>query len=159
MACLGLNKYINLQPVNSKTRFTKTDIKHKAFVKRVTDNSLTVTIMNQSACVSCHAKGACTIADVQEKEIEINNFTRSYFPGQEVTIIFQESQGFKALFYGYILPFILVFLTLVVSISVTQNEAVSGLLSLAVLIPYFTVLYFFRHGLEKVFKFELEERG
>lgn len=118
-----------------------------------------VTILNESACSSCHAKGACSVSDFQEKEIEINNFKRAYLPGEEVVVVFQESQGFKALIYGYLLPFILVMLTLIVSSSVTNNEAASGLLALAILIPYYITLYFFRHLLKKVFKFEVEERG
>lgn len=136
-----------------------TDIKHKAFVKEVTGDSMTVTILNQSACSTCHAKGACNMSDVQEKEIEISNFIHSYTPGDEVTVLFQESQGFKALFYGYMLPFIIVLFTLILMFSITGNEAVSGLLSLATLIPYYTAVYFFRHNLKKVFKFEVEERG
>jgi sigma-E factor negative regulatory protein RseC len=136
-----------------------TDIRHKAFVKEVDSGSMKVTILNESACSSCHAKGACSVSDFQEKEIEINNFKRAYLPGEEVVVVFQESQGFKALIYGYLLPFILVMLTLIVSSSVTNNEAASGLLALAILIPYYITLYFFRHLLKKVFKFEVEERG
>lgn len=118
-----------------------------------------VTIINQSACSTCHSKSACTVADFQDKEIEINYFTRSYSPGQEVTILFRESQGFTALLYGYVLPFILILVTLIIAISITDNELVGGLLALAILIPYYTTLYFFRHLLKKVFKFELEENS
>ena len=99
------------------------------------------------------------MADYQDKEIEINHFTKHYVPGQEVTILFRESQGFKALVYGYVLPFILVLLTLIVATSVSDNELIGGLLALAILIPYYTTLYFFRHLLKKVFKFELEENS
>jgi sigma-E factor negative regulatory protein RseC len=135
----------------------KTDIRHKGFVKEIRDNSLFVNIVNESACSACHAKGVCNVADYQNKEIEITNFTGIYSTGQEVTIIFQESKGFTALFFGYILPFLVVLLALITAISVTGNELTSGLFSLAVLIPYYITLYFFRHYLKKVFKFELEE--
>ena len=88
----------------------------KAFVKEVSENSLIANIVNQSACSTCHAQGACTVADFQEKEIEITSFSKKYTPGQEVTVIFQESQGFTALFYGYVLPFILVLVTLIIAL-------------------------------------------
>lgn len=147
-----------MQSVNYKNhKKTKENIKHKAFVKEVTDTTLIVTIVNQSACSACHAKGACTVADFQEKEIEINSFSKSYNPGDEITVLFQESQGFTALFYGYILPFILVLVTLIIATAFSGNELVSGLLSLAILIPYYITLHFFRHLLKKVFKFEVEE--
>lgn len=138
-------------------RNTKTEIKHKGFVKEVSENSLIVNIVNQSACSTCHAQGACTVADFQDKEIEISHFTKEYTPGQEVTIVFKESQGFTALFYGYVLPFLLVFATLIIMTSISDNELLAGLIALAVLIPYYTTLYFLRHLLKKVFKFELEE--
>ncbi|MCK3683275.1 SoxR reducing system RseC family protein [Maribellus sp. YY47] len=136
---------------------TTTDIRHKGFVKAVNNSSLIVTIINQSACSSCHAQGACTVADYQDKEIEITDYKGDYKVGQEVTILFKESKGFAALLWGYIVPFLFVMLTLIVMQSVTGNELQSGLISLAILIPYYITLYFFRHLLKKIFKFELEE--
>jgi len=118
---------------------------------------MTVTITSESACAACHAKGVCTVADFQEKEIEISQTQGNYAPGQQVTVLFRESDGFTALFYGYILPFLLVLFTLIGIFSLTNNEVLSGLLALGILIPYYTTLYFFRHYLKKVFKFEVEE--
>lgn len=131
-------------------------IKHKAFVKKVTDSSLTVSILNESACASCHAKGACSMADVREKEIEIGCYDGHFTPGQEVSVLLQETLGFKALLYGYILPFLLVLSVLIILFSVTNNEVFAGLTAMGTLIPYYIVLYFFRSALKKIFKFELE---
>ncbi|WP_172594536.1 SoxR reducing system RseC family protein [Mariniphaga sediminis] len=134
-------------------------IRHKGFVKRVTDSSLIVSIVNQSACSTCHANGVCSVADYQEKEIEIPSKGMHYSTGQEVTVLFHESAGFKALFYGYLLPFLIVFLTLIITFFGTNNEILAGLIALGTLVPYYTTLYFFRHYLKKVFKFEVEENG
>jgi positive regulator of sigma E activity len=123
----------------------------------VNGDTMTVTITSESACAACHAKGVCTVADFQEKEIEISQTQGNYAPGQQVTVLFRESDGFTALFYGYILPFLLVLFTLIGIFSLTNNEVLSGLLALGILIPYYTTLYFFRHYLKKVFKFEVEE--
>jgi sigma-E factor negative regulatory protein RseC len=118
---------------------------------------LIVNIVNQSACSSCHAKGACSVADYQDKEIEITHFTKQYSVGQQVNVIFQESKGFTALIWGYVFPFFLVLFTLIAALEITGNELKSGILSLVILIPYYITLYFFRHLLKKVFKFEVEE--
>lgn len=126
-------------------------------MKEVRGSSLVVNIVNQSACSSCHAQGACTVADFQEKEIEIHNFKNSYSPGESVTVIFRETQGFTALFFGYILPFVLVLVTLIVALEIFNNELTGGITALAILIPYYIVLWFFRHSLKKVFNFEVEE--
>lgn len=145
--------------MNSNSREYRNVIKHKAFVKEVSESTLTVSILNQSACASCHANGACTMADVREKEVEIRRSMINYSPGQEVTVIFQESLGFRALIYGYIIPFLLVLSILITTFNVTGNEVIAGLSALGALIPYYLVLYFFRGFLKNVFKFELEESG
>ena len=159
MSITGSHKYLNLQPVNSRNyKILSSDIKHSGFVKEVKGSSLIVNIINQSACSSCHAQGACSVSDFQDKEIEVANVGGFYSPGQEVTVVFKESQGFTALFYGYILPFVLVLLTLIIAVSLSNNELTGGLLALAILIPYYITLYFFRHLLKKVFNFEVEEK-
>lgn len=134
-------------------------VKHPGIVKEVREKYLLISILNQTACSSCHSSGACSVADMKEKEIEITEFSRSYTPGQQVTILFKESSGFYALFLGYILPFIILFLTLIISLKITHNEGISGIISLLILIPYYITLYFFRHLLKKMFKFEIEELG
>ncbi len=133
------------------------EIRHKGFVKTVNSDKMIVTIVNQSACSTCHAKGACTVSDYQDKEIEINEFSGNYQPGQEVTVVFKESKGFGALLWGYVLPFIVVLITLIVVLEITDDELKAGLISLTMLIPYYTTLYFLRHHLKKIFKFEVEE--
>ena len=128
-------------------------------MRAIKGSSLIVTIVNRSACSGCHAKGACTVADFQEKEIEVTGFSGTYKTGDEVTILFKQSKGFTALIWGYVLPFFLVLATLIVSLEITGDELRSGLLSLFVLVPYYITLYFFRHLLKKVLKFELEENA
>jgi sigma-E factor negative regulatory protein RseC len=57
-----------------------------------------------------------------------------------------------------VLPFILVLVTLIITVSAFENELIGGLLALAILIPYYIAIYFFRHLLKKVFTFEVEEK-
>lgn len=128
---------------------------HAGIIQEVSANKLTVIIVNASACSSCHAKGACLASDMKEKQIEIYHFSGNYHTGQQVNIVGRTSQGFKAAFYGYILPFMLVFTTLIISVSITNNEGLSGLLSLAILIPYYAALYIFRNKIKSSFKFEI----
>jgi positive regulator of sigma E activity len=132
-------------------------LRHTGIVKQVTPTSLVVSIINQSACSGCHAKGACSVADVQEKDIEITNFRKDYTPGTMVTVIFRESSGFRALFLGYVLPFLILLTTLIIVIELTGNEVYGGLISLAMLVPYYFALYLSKDKLKKIFTFELEE--
>ncbi len=69
----------------------------------------------------------------------------------------KKSLGFKALFLGYILPFLLLVITLFTSLTITKNEGLAGLLSVGVLLPYYLGLYFFRKKISNTFIFEIEE--
>jgi hypothetical protein len=64
--------------------------------------------------------------------------------------------GLKALLYGYLVPFLLVLMTLTIVFAFTRNEILAGLLSLGTLFPYYTILYSLRHYFKKVFKFKLD---
>ncbi len=128
---------------------------HEGIIREISENKLTVAIINASACSSCHAKGACLASDMKEKEIEIVHFSGEYRVGQQVNIAGSTSQGYKAAFYGYVFPFVLVLATLLISVSLTKSEGFAGLLSLAILIPYYAVLYFFRNKLKNSFEFEI----
>jgi sigma-E factor negative regulatory protein RseC len=132
-------------------------LKHTGVVKEITPTSLIVSIINQSACSACHAKGACSISDTQQKEIEITSYRNHYEPGSHVTVIFRESSGFKALLLGYILPFILLVTVLIVAIEITGNEITGAFISLGILVPYYIILYLSKDKLRKAFTFELEE--
>jgi sigma-E factor negative regulatory protein RseC len=133
-------------------------IEHTGYIEKVFSGHIQVRIINESACASCHAKGACNAADMKEKIIDVNAV--GYFdlkPGQKVIIQGQKSLGLKASFLAYILPFILVFITLFTCYSITQNEAISGIASLAILIPYFIGIKVFSQKIKKNFSFTLKE--
>lgn len=128
---------------------------HPGIVQEISKNKITVAIVSASACSACHAKGACLASDMVEKEIEIFHFSEEYHTGQHVNIIGRTSQGYKAVYYGYVLPFLLVFITLILSIWVTGSEGLAGILSLAILIPYYIALYFLRNKIRSSFEFEI----
>ena len=132
------------------------EISHKGVIKKLSKEGIIVGIISESACASCHAKGACTAADVKDKEIEISHYEGEFHEGQQVLVVGKTSQGFRALFYGYLLPFLLLLAILIISTNITSNEGLSGLLSLGVLVPYYLVLYLFRNKLKKTFGFEIK---
>ncbi len=131
-------------------------ISHTGIIKKLSDKTIIVNIINESACASCHAKGACSAADMKDKEVEIHSFEGDYTVGQHVTIVGKTVQGFKALFLGYLLPFIIVLSILIISTALNASESTSGLLALGSLIPYYFVLYLFRNRLKKTFEFEIK---
>jgi len=102
-------------------------------------------------------QGMCSVSDVDKKEIEvINNRNNPFKSGDKVEVSFSKTSGPKALFLGYILPFLLVLTTLLITFQITGDEAVSGLSSLAILFPYYFGLFTFRSKLKREFAFRLK---
>lgn len=130
-------------------------INHKGIVQGIGNNSVIVSIISATSCSGCHAEGQCTLSGKQEKTIEV---TGSYnvTPGESVTILMQKSMGFAALLYGYLLPLISVIAMLILLSSLGTPELASGLLSLAILIPYYIILFLFRKKIGKKFTFSLK---
>lgn len=131
------------------------NITHQGIIESIENNLIKVRIVNLSACAACHAKGACSASDQEEKIIDVISNGKIYKVGQVVTISSKMENGLKALFYGYVLPFILVFLTLILLTILSFSETLAGIIALGILIPYYVVLYLFRQQLEKKFTFEI----
>ena len=132
------------------------EISHEGIVKKILGNKIIVTIVSQSACSMCAAKGMCSASDLQDKDIEIDNYSETFHTGQKVLVIGTISQSMKALFYGYILPFILVIAVLIISMQITGEEGLSGILSIGILAPYYLMLYLFRKNLKQSFNFKIK---
>jgi positive regulator of sigma E activity len=130
-------------------------INHKGVVQIIGNNSVIVSITAATACSGCHAEGQCSISGKEEKTIEV---TGSYnvSKGDNVTILMQKSMGFTALLLGYLLPLFLVVIMLILLNSLGVKELISGLSSIAVLIPYYIMLFLLRKKISKKFTFTLK---
>ena len=131
-------------------------ITHNGIIKDIDDSYYYVSIIAQSACVSCQVKGACNVNDMQEEIIEVPvSGNRMYKVGDSVEILMGKSMGKRAVFLGYILPFIVLFATLIISLNIFDDEGIAGLLAFGILIPYYFVLYLLKDKLRNSFEFRL----
>ena len=133
------------------------DIKHQGIVREVDEKQIYVSIITQSACASCQVKGVCNVTEISEEIVEITKYPgMDYKVGDKVNVAMQKSLGTRAVFLGYILPFLILLFTLILTFSLTGKEGLSGLIALGILIPYYWVLYSIRHQLKKTFTFRIE---
>lgn len=130
-------------------------INHEGIVQKVDDKSVIISISVASACSGCHAEGSCSLSGKEEKTIEVSG-KYNVKPGDLVTILMKQSIGYTALLLGYLLPLVSIIITLIVLISLNFPELYAGLISIAILIPYYTVLYFFRNRINRNFTFTLK---
>jgi len=136
---------------------SKYTIIHPGIIHKIENDKIIVNIIAQSACASCHAKGMCSISDLEEKSIEVlKKSGKNYKTGEKVNVAMESSLGTKAVMIGYVIPFLIVLISLIILTIITNNEGFAGLISLVLLIPYYFGVYFHRDKLKKTFTFKIQ---
>lgn len=132
-------------------------VTHSGTVQEIKDGKAFISVITKSACISCEIKGSCTLSDVKEKIIEVElkngqNFER----GKVVSVEMKQTTGIWAVLLGYFFPFLMVLGGLIVFTVAGLGQGTVGLLSLALLIPYYLMLYLFRSAIRMRFTFRVE---
>ena len=94
--------------------------------------------------------GKTTLVDAMFKQSGL------FREGQEVVVAMKKSLGGKAVFLGYLLPFLLLIGVLITVLTLSGDEGIAGLSAIGILIPYYLVLYLLRDRLKKTFSFSIE---
>ena len=132
-------------------------ISHEAIVESRGKSRISLIITGNPACTSCHAKSSCSISGDKEKRLSIPHRGSIVETGDKVRVTLSQSLGFRALFLGYVLPFLLILAILLIMSLITDNELLTGLASLGVLLPYFIFLRFFRDRIDRKFIYQLSK--
>lgn len=140
------------------TTSSKQQVSHPGVVDEVGRNVLRVRILSASACASCHVKGACNMAEMEEKLIDIpHENPEQYKIGQQVDVLMNLSAGTRAVMLGYVVPMLILVFTLILALILTGEEGSAGLIALASLIPYYLVLWLRRDQIRKKTHFFLRD--
>ena len=129
-------------------------IKHQGIVENINGSHLQVRIIQTSACAACSIKGHCTSADTKEKLIDVIDEQASrYRCGDQVWVMGELRMGAQAVLYAFVLPFLLVVGALFAFMAMWSDELLSALSALALLIPYYYILWLNRSRLKRKFSF------
>ncbi len=134
-------------------------IEHAGVIHQIDGRHIRVQILQESACSSCHAKGACSAADMKDKFVDIESDGSDYKVGEQVTLYGQSSMGLFAVLLAFVIPFLIILLTLFILKNYIDNEAISGSIALGTLLPYFIILSFFNSRLKSKLKFQIKKNG
>ncbi|NMB05712.1 MAG: SoxR reducing system RseC family protein [Bacteroidales bacterium] len=133
-------------------------ITHKGIIEKINGKKITVRILQQSACSSCHAKGACTSADSKEKFVDIADHSGQFTLHEQVIIEAKESIGYKAVFWAFMLPLLILIAMLVLTTNIWHfSETEAALSSLLALAPYYLLLYLMRNYMAHTFQFSIKK--
>ena len=133
-------------------------IYHPGVVRSVNGNYVKVEIIDNTACTTCEISGSCEVSGFHDKIVDIKTL-ESFRPGDRVTVIMTEKQGMMASFFGYILPFILVFLVFFLVSRETENELYIGLSGLGILVPYYLILYLLKKHFKNKLAFKVKKQN
>lgn len=132
-------------------------VEHRGIVESITDKIVRVGFVSHAACSSCHAKGVCSVSEVESKYVEVKTTVSNWEIGETVLILLEKKLGFKALWFGYVLPLIVMLAGMIICYAVTGKDGLAGLVALGLLIPYYSLLYIFRGHLKNTFQFTLKK--
>ena len=133
-------------------------IKHSGIVDQVEDGCVRVRILQSSACSGCKVASHCNAAETKEKLVEVMGAdANSYRVGDHVVVSTDTAVGFRGSLYGYLLPLVVMVVTLVAVVATTHSEGAAALSALGVRIPYYIILYFFRGKLKNKLQFAIEQ--
>ncbi|MDO4780389.1 MAG: SoxR reducing system RseC family protein [Bacteroides sp.] len=132
-------------------------IEHSGIIQRIERGKVYVLIEQKSACSSCSANKYCSSSEKTNKIIDVECVdAERYNVGDRVNVVATLSMGRKAVLLAFIVPFLILIVSLFGLMAFTNDEIVSGLLSILFLVPYYIYLWFKRYTMKKSFVFTLK---
>ena len=125
-------------------------IKHAGVVDGVEGECVRVRILQSSACSACKVAAHCNASETKEKIIDVMDADASHYQkGDRVMVVADTA-------VGYLLPLILMVVTLVGVLAATHSEGLAAVSALGILMPYYVLLFLMRNKLRNRLSFSLE---
>jgi len=128
-------------------------IEYRGVITAIRSGILQVEVRDATPCESCSAQSSCCMSGSREKRVEIPFTSGDYRLGDEVTIVGKASMEFKAVFIAFVLPLILILVTLLIGSSMGADERRAALISFVGLVIYFLGIFLLRDRIKGTFTF------
>lgn len=132
-------------------------IRHSGVVESIEEGCVHVRIVQTSSCAACKVAGYCNAAESKEKMIDVYcDAVADYKVGQQVTVSTSGQVAVKALLWAFGVPFVLLLAMLILVLLLTANEGWAALGALAILVPYYAILWLLRDKMREQLAFTIE---
>lgn len=128
-------------------------IVHQGFVTGVKNNVAHVQLFERTECHDCRIKEFCGVTDEDRSHFDVPQSNLRV--GDEVVLDVKPSTGFKAMFWAYFFPFLLMLAILIIGQMAGIEDRWNGLMALIILIPYFFSLSRFKRLLKSQLHIEV----
>lgn len=132
-------------------------INHEGIVTSTGNGKVSVRITQAAACATCKIAGHCNASEQQEKTIEVyTDDAQHYHVGESVKVSTDAHTGHRAVWLGYGIPLVLMVVTLFLVRLLSGSDGAAALSAIAILIPYYILLYLFRARIAQKVKFNID---
>ena len=133
---------------------------HSGVIKSIGVDCLYVEIMQALACADCRVAENCHASEAKVKMVDVYcRDVARYHVGERVIVSTTSQVGLMAMLYAYLFPLIVLMTTLILVRICTRSDGWAALSALAILIPYYIVLYLFRERIKEQVHFNIEQES
>lgn len=133
------------------------EISHSGRIVKIDSKLITVEIISESACASCHAAALCGMSEAKSKLVDVPS-ELGYSVGEEVWINMKKTMGMKAVAVAYVYPLFVLVAALLICIAAGVAELSSGLIAIGTVALYYFVIYLLRGKLKNEYTFYIKKK-
>ena len=131
-------------------------LQHRGVVIAVAVDAVTVSVMSQSACAGCHAKGICGESGAERVIRVVTPRASEYSVGDRVVVaLLKHSMAMSSVVWGYMIPLVVLLVALFGCVALGLSEGVSALTSIVAVAIYYAGLYLIRKLFERKIEFTI----
>ena len=133
---------------------TEDTICKEGIVRAIHGDQIEVEITISSACSECHAKSICIPSDHKRETVLAQSLYSEHFEsGEKVQLVLKGSAGNKAVVLAYLLPFVVLMITLFGTYAITKSELAGVIVSVFFVVIYYIILKTQNKKIEQQFHF------
>ena len=131
-------------------------LQHRGVVTSVEAQAVTVSVMAQSACAGCHAKGICGESGAERIIVVKTSKASEYSVGESVVVALQrQSMALASVVWGYVVPLVVLLAVLFGCVALGLSDGVAALSTIAAVAVYYVGLYLARRVFERKIEFTI----
>ncbi len=131
-------------------------LQHRGVVTRVEAQTVVVSVVAQSACAGCHAKGICGESGAERVIVVKTSNASEYSVGESVVVALQrQSMALVSVVWGYVVPLVVLLAVLFGSVSLGLSDGIAALSTILAVVIYYVGLYVARRVFERKIEFTI----
>ena len=131
-------------------------LQHRGVVTRVEAQTVTVSVVAQSACAGCHAKGICGESGAERVIVVKTPRAAEYSVGESVVVALQrQSMALVSVVWGYVVPLVVLLVVLFGSVALGLSDGIAALSTILAVVIYYVGLYVARRVFERKIEFTI----